>query len=243
MLPRRRARCPARQEERPRRLGSGLDALIPPEIADDAFAEIIEDIAATPGVCEILEIGSSAGEGSTAAWVRGALRNSRRPRLHCIEVSTERHAALLERWGEHDFVYCHHLSSIPAERLAAANDVERFYRETPSRLRDFELTTVLGWLQQDIAYLRENGLSGPGIAAVKERYGVETFDAVLIDGSEFAGGAELEEVYGARFLLLDDTETFKNWETSRRLQTDPGYTVVRCDPHVRNGFAVFERVA
>jgi hypothetical protein len=242
MLSRLRARGQAREEPL-HRLGSGLDALIPPEIADDAFAEIIEDIAATPGVREILEIGSSAGAGSTAAWVRGALRNPHRPRLHCIEVSTQRHAALLERWADHDFVHCHHVSSIPVERLAAANEVERFYREAPSRLRDFELTTVLAWLQQDIAYLRENRLSGPGIAEIKERYGIETFDAVLIDGSEFAGRAELEEVYGARFLLLDDTETFKNWETSRRLRSDPGYSVVRSDPYVRNGFAVFERVA
>lgn len=222
--------------------GSGLDLLIPPEIQDDAFAGIIEDVAAAPGVCEILEIGSSAGEGSTAAWVRGALRNPRRPRLHCIEVSTERHAALLERWGGHDFVLCHHVSSVPVERLASAEEVERFYRDTPSRLRHFDLTTVLGWLQQDIDYLRDNGLSSRGIAEIKERYGIEAFDAVLIDGSEFAGRAELEEVYGTRFLLLDDTETFKNWDTSRSLRADPDYSVIREDPHVRNGFAVFERV-
>jgi hypothetical protein len=222
--------------------GSGLADLIPPEIADDAFAGIIEDVAATPGVREILEIGSSAGGGSTAAWIRGALRNPRRPRLHCIEVSTERHAALLERWGGHDFVLCHHVSSVPVERLASEEEVERFYRDTPSRLREFDLTTVLAWLEQDVAYLRDNGFSGPGIAEIKERYGIETFDAVLIDGSEFAGRAELEEVYGARFLLLDDTETFKNWDTSRSLRADPEYAVIREDPHVRNGFAVFERV-
>ena len=221
--------------------GAGLDHLIPAEITGDAFAHIIEEIAATPGVCEILEIGSSAGEGSTAAWVRGALRNPRRPRLHCIEVSTERYAALVARWGDQEFVRCHHVSSVPVDRLASAAEVERFYRDVPSRLRGFDLGAVLGWLRQDIAYLRDNGLSSPGIAEVKERYGVETFDAVLIDGSEFAGRAELEEVYGARFLLLDDTETFKNWQTSRSLQGDANYTVVYADPHVRNGFAVFER--
>ncbi len=121
-------------------------------------------------------------------------------------------------------------------------EVEQFYRDAPSRLRDFELTTVLGWLQQDVEYLRDNGLSTPGIAQIMERYRIETFDAVLMDGSEFAGRAELEEVYGARFLLLDDTETLKNWENSRRLQADPEYRVIRADPHVRNGFAVFERV-
>ena len=68
------------------------------------------------------------------------------------------------------------------------------------------------------------------------------FDAVLIDGSEFAGYAELDEVYGARFLLLDDTETFKNWENSRRLQADPEYRLIHADSETRNGSAVFERV-
>jgi hypothetical protein len=223
--------------------GSQLDHLIPAEIAADSLSAIIKEIASTAGVREILEIGSSAGEGSTAAWVRGALRNPVRPRLHCIEVSIERHAALVERWGAQEFVHCHHVSSIPIERFPAAAEVERFYEEAPSRLRDFDLTTVLGWLQQDIDYLSDHGLSTAGIAEIKARYAIDTFDAVLIDGSEFAGRAELDEVYGARFLLLDDTETFKNWENSRRLRADRSYRVVCADPATRNGFAVFERVA
>jgi hypothetical protein len=223
--------------------GSQLDHLLPAEIAGDSLSAIIEEIASTAGVREILEIGSSAGEGSTAAWVRGALRNPVRPRLHCIEVSTERHAALVERWGAQEFVHCHHASSIPIERFPSAAEVERFYEDVPSRLRDFDLATVLGWLQQDIDYLRDHDLSTPGIAEIKIRYAIETFDAVLIDGSEFAGRAELDEVYGARFLLLDDTETFKNWENSHRLQADTSYRVVRADARTRNGFAVFERVA
>lgn len=223
--------------------GSQLDQLIPAEITADSFSAIIEEIASTAGVREILEIGSSAGEGSTAALVRGALRNRVRPRLHCIEVSTERHAALVKRWGGEKFVHCHHVSSIPIEDFPSAAEVERFYKDVPSRLRDFDLPTVLGWLQQDIDYLRDHELSTPGIAQIKERYGIGTFDAVLIDGSEFAGRAELAEVYGARFLLLDDTETFKNWENSRRLLADTSYRIVCADSETRNGFAVFERVA
>jgi hypothetical protein len=222
---------------------SELDHLIPAEIAGDSFSEIIEEVASTEGVHEILEIGSSAGEGSTAAWVRGALRNAVRPRVHCIEVSAERFAALVERWRPHEFVHCHHTSSIPVERFPSAEEVERFYRDAPSRLRDFDLATILGWLQQDLDYLRDHGLSSPGIAQIKDRYSIETFDAVLIDGSEFAGPAELDEVYGARFLLLDDTETFKNWDNSRRLEADPEYRLVSADSETRNGFAVFERVA
>jgi hypothetical protein len=223
--------------------GSELDDLIPAEIANDSFSAIIEEIASTAGVREILEIGSSAGEGSTAAWVRGAQRNPVRPRLHCIEVSTERYAALVERWGGQEFVHCHHVSSIPIERFPSPTEVERFYEDVPSRLRDFDLAIVLGWLSQDIDYLCDHGLSTSGIAQIKSQYAIETFDAVLIDGSEFAGRAELDEVYGARFLLLDDTETFKNWENARRLQADTKYRVVCADPETRNGFAVFELVA
>lgn len=222
--------------------GPALDRLIPPEIAGDAFAQAIEEVAATPGVREILEIGASAGEGSTAAWVRGAMRNPVLPRLHCIEVSIERHKALVQRWSDRHFVHCYNVSSVPVERFPSAVEVERFYREVPSRLREFELDTVLGWLQQDVDYVRDHGLSCPGIASIKEQHGLEVFDAVLIDGSEFTGSAELDEVSGARFLLLDDTMTFKNWENVRRLEADPRYTLSRADSSRRNGFAVFERV-
>jgi hypothetical protein len=227
--------------EEPLGTGTTLDDLIAPQIADDALAETIEEIAATADVREILEIGSSTGEGSTAAWVRGALRNPERPRLHCLEVSDKRFAALVERWRKYEFVHCHHLSSVPLERFPSPADVERFYREVPSRLQDSDLETVLGWLEQDVAYLREHDLSSAGIAEVKARHGIENFDAVLIDGSEFTGRAELDEVYGARFLLLDDTETFKNWDNARRLRADPDYRLVRADPETRYGFAVFER--
>jgi hypothetical protein len=218
-----------------------LEHLIPAEITDDAFAQAIEDVACTDGVCEVLEIGSSAGDGSTAAWVRGALRNPVRPRLHCIEVSIERHAALVKSWSDQPFVQCYNVSSVPVERFPSASEVEAFYRDVPSRLRDFELETVLGWLQQDIDYLVEHALSSPGIAHVRESQGIDTFDAVLIDGSEFSGNADLEEVFGARFLLLDDTETFKNWANVRKLEADPSYRLLQADSSVRNGFAVFER--
>lgn len=237
-----RARLAARHRGPVARAGTTLDQLIPPEIADDAFAAAIEEIGATPGVREILEIGSSTGEGSTAAWVRGILRNPDHPHLHCLEVSDERYAALVERWRAYEFVHCYQLSSVPLERFPSPADVERFFGDKPERLSQYDLETVLGWLQQDVDYLREHELSSAGIAQVKARHGIETFDAVLIDGSEFTGRAELDEVYGARFLLLDDTETFKNFDNSRRLEADPAYRLVGADPTTRNGFAVYERV-
>ena len=59
-----------------------LEQLIPAEITDDVFSQVIEDVASTEGVHEILEIGSSGGDGSTAAWVRG------RSETRCDRVCT-----------------------------------------------------------------------------------------------------------------------------------------------------------
>lgn len=220
---------------------SALDRLIAPEIRRDRFSRAIAEVGATPGVREILEIGSSSGAGSTEAWVAGALRNPQRPRIHCIEVSRARHAALAERWREHPFVHTYNVSSVPLESFPSAEEVARFHREVRSKLRRVPLDTVLGWLEQDVAYVRAHDVSRHGIREIKERHGIDTFDAVLIDGSEFTGRAELDEVYGARFLLLDDTRTFKNWENMRRLEADPDYRLVRKGHWTRNGFAVFER--
>jgi hypothetical protein len=221
---------------------SGLDRLIPPEITHDRFYRVIADVAATAGVREILEIGASAGAGSTEAFVLGALRNAQRPRLHCIEVSVPRYAALVARWRGYDFVHCYNVSSVPLEGFPTEAEVARFHREVRSKLRNNRLEKVLGWLRQDIAYVRDHDLSRHGIREIKACHGLTTFDAVLIDGSEFTGAAELDEVYGARFLLLDDTRSYKNWHNAERLTADPAYRLVTRSRWTRNGFAVFERV-
>lgn len=221
---------------------SGLDRLIPPEIRNDRFYRAIAEVAATPGVRQILEIGSSSGAGSTEAFVGGALRNAERPTLHCLEVSKARFEALVERWRGVDFVRCYNLSSVPTESFPNEDEVARFHREVRSKLRKVRLETVLAWLRQDLDYLAHHGLSGHGIREVMRSNGITTFDAVLIDGSEFTGKAELAEVYGARFLLLDDTRSFKNWENCARLRADRGYRLVKRSRWLRNGFAIFERI-
>lgn len=221
---------------------SGLDRIIPPEIKNDRFYRAIADVAATPGVRQILEIGASSGEGSTEALVGGALRNpDGPPQLHSIEVSRKRFAALAERWKAFPFVHCYNLSSVPLESFPTEEEVARFHRAVRSKLRKNRLEKVLGWLRQDLEYVREQGLSAHGIRQIKAQHGIAAFDAVLIDGSEFTGKPELDEVYGARFLLLDDTRSYKNWDNARRLSGDPAYRLVTKSRWLRNGFAVFER--
>ncbi len=220
----------------------GLDALIKPEIRDDAFHAAIRRVASTEGLSHLLEIGSSAGGGSTEAFVAGILLNPRRPTLHCMEISAPRFEALVQRYAGHDFVRCYRVSSVPLESFPSAAEVEAFYRNEKSKLGMFSLRQVLGWRDQDMKYLEEHGIAGNGIAMIKQANGIECFDAVLIDGSEFTGAAELREVYGARFILLDDICTYKNYANYHGLLRDERYRLVEASEAVRNGYAVFARV-
>ncbi|MFZ1983525.1 MAG: hypothetical protein WAU91_03875, partial [Desulfatitalea sp.] len=220
---------------------SGLDRLIPPEIRNDAFYEMIERIAAEEDIRTILEIGASSGEGSTNALVQGISRNQHQPVLHCIEISRGRFQALQRRYGRHPQIHCHNFSSVPLARFPSEAQLARFYQEAPTALTRYPLQQVLGWLRQDIAYVTASGVAQDGIARIKQDHGIETFDMVLIDGSEFTGSAELEELYGARFILLDDINTFKNHANYRRLKTDPAYTLLEENCSLRNGYAVFKK--
>src|SRR5947209_7929337 len=68
----------------------GLDRVIAPEIKNDNFYDVIYKIAKNEPVHTILEIGSSSGQGSTEAFVKGIKDNPSKPRLFCMEVSLVR---------------------------------------------------------------------------------------------------------------------------------------------------------
>lgn len=218
---------------------SSLDDVIPPEVTNDAFSRVIEELAADPSVLTALEIGSSNGAGSTRALVEG-LRPKERQQLHCLELSRPRFAQLLKRYEDLPWVCCHNLTSVSAECFPAAEDVARFYEVHPeSPLRQHPLKEVQSWLRQDLEYVKRADQPQGGIRMIMEATGITVFDLVLIDGSEFTGGAELTEVYGARYILLDDTRTFKNHASYERLSHDPTYALIAEDATCRNGFAAF----
>ena len=76
---------------------SELDFLIPPEIKNDEFYVAIAKIAREGEIKTVLEIGSSSGEGSTEALVKGLLNNPNQPQLFCLEISKTRFEALQKR--------------------------------------------------------------------------------------------------------------------------------------------------
>jgi hypothetical protein len=222
---------------------SDYERTIPPEIFEDEFYRTMRSLAASASVDTVLEIGSSTGEGSTRALVEGIRENPRHPMLFCMELSRPRFEQLQKRYAEEPQVKCYNVTSVPLERFPTEADVIDFFRTRESKLSRVPMHEVLRWLRQDIRYISRMGPSQHGIRKIKDENGVEHFGMVLIDGSEFAGPAELDEVYGADYLLLDDIRTFKNLGNHERLVADPAYKLLASNTELRNGYSVFERAA
>ena len=220
---------------------SDLERIIPPEIKDDEFYQLIESLARTEKLRYVLEIGSSAGGGSTEAFVKGLKDNPNNPLLFCIEISRPRFKQLADTYKAYDFVRCYNLSSVSVEEFPSPDTVANFYTREESGLKRYPLPLVLNWLQQDMQYVREAGVGANAVERIKDDHGITHFDMVLIDGSEFTGMAELEKVYGASIILLDDTNTYKCYEVRQRLLADPTYELIADNQELRNGFSAFRR--
>lgn len=218
-----------------------LNYLIPPEIKNDALYQALYEIAGKEDVKTILEIGSSAGQGSTEAFVKGIEKSGHPVTLFCMEVSKTRFSALKQQYQGCSFVKCYHVSSVPLSLFPQVEEVTRFYNTIPTHLNSAPLEMVLDWLRCDIEYIEKENVPQNGIEIIQSENGVQHFDVVLIDGSEFTGEAELNRVYGARYLILDDTNAFKNYANRKRLLQDPRYELVEENLGLRNGYAIFKR--
>ena len=85
---------------------SELNFIIDPEIKNDDFYQAIQEIARYSNIKTVLEIGSSSGQGSTEAFVKGLRENANQPTLFCMEVSQTRFKALKNHYLNDSFVKC-----------------------------------------------------------------------------------------------------------------------------------------
>ena len=221
--------------------GSDLDRVIPPEITGDHFYRAIVEVASTPGVREILEIGSSSGAGSTEAWVSGALQNPERrgsTASRCPRHATPRSSNAGNSTSSFSATTSRACRSSASRRGRSRGVLSRHTLEASS-----DTTGDRPRLAPPGRRVRDGtGLSQHGIREIRERHGIEFFDAVLIDGSEFTGRAELER--GLRRTVPaprrhPDVQEFRERTPTRGRPAVPARA--RRPPH-RNGFAVFERV-
>jgi hypothetical protein len=219
-----------------------LNDLIPPEILNDDLYRSLFYLSANERCTSILEIGSSSGNGSTKALAEGVKINPSSPTLYCLEVSEPRYNALCARYKHNDLVVPYNRSSVRIDQFATPEEVTEFYTKYHTKLNLYPLEDVLGWLKQDVDYLKEHNRNDQGIFEVKWEHGITYFGVVLIDGSEFTGKADLAAVMGATVIVLDDICSFKNSDNHVALLDHPMYRLVEENPSLRNGYSIFRRI-
>jgi hypothetical protein len=218
-------------------MNSELEVLIRPEIINDALYNEIREISSNSEIKNILEIGSSTGEGSTQAFLEGMKNNQ--ARLFCLEISKPRYIKLCSNCGS-ERTFCFNMSSVPIFDFLTGAEVFKFCKDYPSHLDQHPITTILIWLLKDIEYIVRNNVPQDGIGYIKQKFEIKFFDVVLIDGSAFTGKAEVDKVYGAKWIILDDIVDIKNNYNHNRLQSDTNYDMISVDYKLRNGYSIFK---
>ncbi|NET72778.1 MAG: hypothetical protein F6K62_18160 [Sphaerospermopsis sp. SIO1G2] len=212
------------------------------DIKYDELYDAIQKIASSEPISTMLEIGSFTGQGSTEAFVTGMLKNPHQPHLFCIEAVDTLFAQLAKRYQDYPQVHCYYGSTVTAEEFPAPEQVIAFYNSHPQVMEEVSLDTLIHWLQEDQSYIKTSGIATQIIPTIQQEYKIAQFDVVLIDGSEFTGLIELEQVYGANIIILDDINVFKNYDSYHRLMEDPNYERTSYNTSLRNGYAIFYRL-
>lgn len=221
----------------------GMDATLLAALDAEPFYRWLYQMAREEALHHVLEIGSATGQGSTRILIK-ALRQQHQPvTLHCLEADPERFAQLQHHCSE-DWVRVYPYLSVYPLQYPTAEDLKAFQQAYATRWRQLPLNQTLEWLAGEQAlYAAYASRPEPvsGVAHLKAQLGIDAFDMVVLDGGEFSGPADLDAVYGANILVLDDINTYKNHRNYLRLKADPTYYLIQEDWQTRHGAAVFKR--
>ena len=225
-----------------KRRDKGLDTILKPEIKNDEFYRMIQWVLSTdPAIKTILEIGSSSGQGSTRAFVDAIAAKPQPPLLFCMDISKARFQKLKRYYKNRSFVKVYNQSSVPLTAFMSATEIKQFTIDYPHHCTHASRETMLRWLKMDVDYIVDHAIEQNGIRTIMQEHALSRFDMVLIDGSAFTGRAELQMVYGADYLLLDDINDIKNLLNYRQLYADPAYELIAQNWVLRNGYAMFRK--
>lgn len=218
----------------------GMEPSLLSELRDNPFYLYLYQMAREEPLQHVLEIGSASGSGSTRILVE-ALSQRQPAELYCLEAHPEQHRLLSERYRDLSWVHClPYFASVPVEYPDEATLWE-FYKNGDTVLRRYSFNEVSAWLASEQALYAARAHDVSGVEWIKQTYGIEHFDLAVLDGAEFTGERDLELVYGARILILDDVMTYKNRRNYQQLLNSPDYVLIQDQLKWQHGTAVFKR--
>ncbi|OYD99136.1 hypothetical protein CDG77_02410 [Nostoc sp. 'Peltigera membranacea cyanobiont' 213] len=76
---------------------------------------------------------------------------------------------------------------------------------------------------------------------IKGENQIDFFDLVVIKSDKSYVDIELEELLGAKFIILKGINTSENYKNCQRVLADESYSLVSHNPSHRNGYAIFQK--
>jgi hypothetical protein len=201
----------------------------------DAFGSAMRKTVLNFQIYHVLEIGAFDGDGSTTVLAEALARKQSEVSLVSLEYTSERFKNLTANAARYPFVAPMQASSIGRNSFSAW-DFEADVWGTPYNGLKYPKEQVREWHRQDVAFMK--GIESGYLDSVPA---AGPWDAVLIDGGEFAGYDEFRLVRDrTKCLFLDDAfSAYKTNRVRQELMTSAHWRLVWEGPKVRNGGAIF----
>jgi tetratricopeptide (TPR) repeat protein len=185
----------------------------------------------------ILVVGAGSGEGTVQA-ICSANRDVKTCKLFCIEPDKNEFIKLENSYSDNASLY--NCSSVTTDKYISEKELAAFYRHIPSVMNKYPLETFIAALNKEKQYLITTNCSCDCIQDIKLSHKLDRFDLVVLDGSLFSGEADLEAVYGSRFILLTSVNSVKDYANHKRLSEDDNYQLATCNLKPRAGYSLFQ---
>lgn len=200
----------------------------------DEFGQTIINVVQNNNLQTILEIGSWDGTGSTQCFIE-ALKNTKEPKLYCIELRKDRFQDLEKNTQNYPWIKCINTTTI-SKNTFIYKSFDEIWNSPFNKIESKNKDLVQSWFDDDIRCISNFEI---GYLDNDNNF----YDGVLIDGGEFFGYSEYKLVKNrTNVLFLDDYyNAFKTNQVARELLEDLEWEVIAGNRHWRNGYAVFRR--
>lgn len=210
-------------------------------LRDNPFYRYLYQMVYATQVQNILEVGSGDGTGSTQIILEALKARELSGRLFCLEPHPEKFQRLQQALDSYPNAWAYsELSVYPCE-YPSIEDIQAFRKAHTTVLNLYSEAKVLKWRAAEEAFYRAYPHPQHGIQLIMAEHEIQAWDLVVLDGGEFSGPADLDAVYGAQVLILDDANSYKNHEAYQRLKADPDYYLIQENLKWTHGVAVFQR--
>lgn len=201
---------------------------------DSALGQYIYNITKLPEIKTIIDIGTWNGLGSTMCVIQGII-DSHKENYRAISIeanyeqflSAKSNLVLYEKYIQ--LLYGRITNS---EDLVSLNDYDDTFFSLYSRQLQEQ------WYQVDLKQHK----TAPNIYndIMKQ---MSQIDLLILDGGEYCSYGEFTKLEPiAKYIILDDTRTIKNYKAAKILRNSTKYRILCDDIFSRNGYLVAQKI-